>query len=68
MYCKKCGTKNDEDARFCFKCGAALTNLDSSVNVINRIEENVEEEEKLQDEFDDLPQMIQNRKKLMQIC
>lgn len=53
MYCKKCGTKNDEDARFCFKCGAALTNLDSSVNVINRIEENVEEEEKLQDEFDD---------------
>ena len=25
MYCKKCGTKNDEDARFCFKCGAELT-------------------------------------------
>lgn len=25
MYCKKCGTKNDEDARFCFKCGTELT-------------------------------------------
>ena len=25
MYCKKCGTKNDEDAIFCFKCGTELT-------------------------------------------
>ena len=24
MYCKKCGAKNDEDARFCFKCGTAI--------------------------------------------
>jgi len=23
-YCKHCGTKNDEDARFCLKCGASL--------------------------------------------
>ncbi len=25
MYCSRCGTKNDDDARFCEKCGADLT-------------------------------------------
>lgn len=24
VYCPKCGTKNEEDATFCVKCGAAL--------------------------------------------
>ena len=24
MYCKKCGTKNKDDARFCANCGAKL--------------------------------------------
>jgi p-aminobenzoyl-glutamate transporter AbgT len=25
VYCSKCGTKNEEDAVFCVKCGASLT-------------------------------------------
>ena len=25
MYCPKCGTKNDENVKFCSKCGASLT-------------------------------------------
>ena len=25
VYCAKCGTKNEEDAGFCKKCGASLT-------------------------------------------
>ena len=25
VYCAKCGTKNEEDAEFCKKCGASLT-------------------------------------------
>jgi uncharacterized membrane protein YvbJ len=25
VYCSKCGTKNEEDAEFCVKCGASLT-------------------------------------------
>jgi uncharacterized membrane protein YvbJ len=24
VYCTKCGTKNEEDAKFCTKCGASL--------------------------------------------
>ena len=24
MFCPKCGTSNDDSARFCAKCGAAL--------------------------------------------
>ena len=24
VYCPKCGTKNEEDAKFCVKCGAEL--------------------------------------------
>ena len=30
MYCKKCGAKNDEDARFCYKCGTELHGSDSN--------------------------------------
>ena len=26
VYCTKCGNKNDDDAEFCNKCGAALDN------------------------------------------
>ena len=25
MYCKKCGAKNKDDARFCAKCGCDMT-------------------------------------------
>ena len=25
MYCMNCGTKNDEQAKFCIKCGQQLT-------------------------------------------
>ena len=24
MYCKKCGAKNEEDAKFCTECGTSL--------------------------------------------
>ncbi len=27
VYCTKCGTKNEEDAAVCAKCGASLTSL-----------------------------------------
>jgi len=27
VYCAKCGTKNEEDAEFCKKCGASLTGI-----------------------------------------
>ena len=30
VYCQKCGTKNDDDAEFCKKCGQALTSLEDS--------------------------------------
>ena len=26
-YCTKCGTKNEDDAEFCKKCGASLTGI-----------------------------------------
>jgi len=26
-YCVKCGTKNEDDAEFCKKCGAPLTGI-----------------------------------------
>ena len=26
-YCSKCGTKNEDDAEFCKKCGASLTGV-----------------------------------------
>ena len=29
MFCPKCGTSNDESARFCAKCGAALATADA---------------------------------------
>jgi uncharacterized membrane protein YvbJ len=28
VYCAKCGTKNEEDAKFCKKCGASLSGID----------------------------------------
>ncbi len=30
MYCSSCGTRNDDDARFCEKCGADLTGMPRS--------------------------------------
>jgi len=27
VYCSKCGSKNEDDAEFCKKCGASLTGL-----------------------------------------
>jgi len=29
MFCPKCGTSNDDSARFCAKCGAALAAVDT---------------------------------------
>jgi ribosomal protein L40E len=28
VYCHECGTKNDEEAEYCSKCGALLKNSD----------------------------------------
>ncbi len=27
MFCEQCGTKNDDSAKFCSSCGAAVANL-----------------------------------------
>jgi len=29
MFCSKCGTQLDDDARFCSKCGAPVTAVDA---------------------------------------
>jgi hypothetical protein len=33
MYCKKCGFKNETDARFCEKCGAGLQDAKNSLQL-----------------------------------
>ncbi len=31
MFCQECGTKNQDNAKFCFNCGAKLCDLDGSI-------------------------------------
>ena len=42
VYCSKCGTKNEEAAETCVKCGAKL-NVSTEKNLEKRIEEGAEE-------------------------
>lgn len=42
VYCNYCGTKNDDDASFCVKCGAKL-NVSAEKTLEKRIEEGAEE-------------------------
>ena len=42
VYCSECGTKNDESAAFCVKCGKKL-NVSPAKSFENRIEEGAEE-------------------------
>ena len=36
MFCQECGTKNQDNAKFCFNCGAKLCDLDGSIAVKER--------------------------------
>ena len=42
VYCSECGTKNNESAAFCVKCGKKL-NVSPAKSFENRIEEGAEE-------------------------
>jgi uncharacterized membrane protein YvbJ len=42
VYCTYCGTKNEDDANFCGKCGANL-NVSTEKSLEKRIEEGAEE-------------------------
>jgi len=37
MYCKKCGVKNDDDAKFCTECGASLGESKEAAEVNEKI-------------------------------
>jgi len=41
VYCTKCGTKNEDDAKVCVNCGA---NLETEARVSRRYEKRMEEE------------------------
>jgi len=42
VYCTKCGTKNEEDARVCVKCGASLV---TEIGISRRYKRRPKEEE-----------------------
>jgi phage shock protein PspC (stress-responsive transcriptional regulator) len=48
VYCQKCGKKNEDDAKYCSKCG---TNLNSITNSFNAVQEKNISFEKQVDDF-----------------
>lgn len=41
MYCETCGTKNDSDAKFCFKCGKKLVNNKKPNQFLNNLKDKI---------------------------
>ena len=39
MYCKKCGAKNEADAKFCTECGTSLEEVEKVVENVSKTEE-----------------------------
>ena len=57
MFCKNCGQKNDEPAKFCQHCGSALTSVHS--------EEGKQDNDKTVKMDDSIPKTVGNIKKVI---
>lgn len=49
MYCNKCGTKLDDDAQFCVKCGAKVQKREDVAALSNPENTGSDETEKIQE-------------------